>query len=155
MTTRTHSRSLHRTTSLRRLDWIAALLLSVVGAGGMVHIVTTTTPIAGPVAGGLSFGEYAQAFFNAPNVGVVALLLLALTVATWGGAWFVVRLLHWRFQPAYEPLKVWRQSLWVALFVGTGAWLQLSRALSIAMAALIAGVLALIEVYLNVRERRD
>jgi hypothetical protein len=135
--------------------WIAALFLLVVGAGGVYHIVTTTTPIAGPADGGLSFGEYAQAFFNSPNVAVVALLLSALTVATWGGAWFVVRLLHWRFQPEFEPLKVWRQSLWVALFVGIGAWLQLSRALTLAMAVLVAGVLALIEVYLNVRERRD
>lgn len=153
---------MRRAAPLRRFDryaplwgWIAALLLLVVGAGSMYHIVTTTTPIAVPVAGGLSFGDYAQAFFNSPNVGVVALLLLALTTATWGSAWFVVRLLHWRFRPEFEPLKVWRQSLWVALFVGIGAWLQLSRALSIAMAALVAGALVLLEVYLNVRERRD
>jgi len=155
MVPRPQTRILRRATPLRRFDWIVALLLLAIGAGGMYHIVTTMTPIAAPVPGGLSFGEYARAFFNAPNVGVIALFLLALSAATWGGAWFVVRLLHWRFRPEFDPLKVWRQSLWVALFVGVGAWLQLSRALTFVMAALVAGVLVLIEVYLNVRERRD
>jgi drug/metabolite transporter (DMT)-like permease len=80
-------------------------------------------------------------------------MLLALLVATLGGAWFIVRLLHWRFRPTFEPVKVWRQSVWVALFVAIGAWLQLNRALTWAIAALAGGVLVLLEAYLNVRER--
>jgi len=83
------------------------------------------------------------------------LLLLALLVATLGGAWFVVRLLHWRFRPTFEPIKVWRQSLWVALFVAIGAWLQLNRSLTPALGALVGGALILIEAYLNVRERQE
>lgn len=134
-------------------SWIGALLLLIAGGAGLYQIVTATTPIAGPVAGGLSFTAYAQAFFDSPNVGAVALLLLALWAAVWGGAWFVVRLLHWRFRPEFEPIKVWRQALWVAVFVAIGAWLQLSRALTVPLAALVAGALVLVEVYLNVRER--
>jgi hypothetical protein len=43
--------------------------------------------------------------------------------------------------------------VWVALFVAIGAWLQLNRALTWAIAALAGGVLVLLEAYLNVRER--
>ena len=153
-TKRPHPRTLRRTAA-RRFGWLAAMTLLAAGAGGFWHIVNTLPPIAGPVDGGLSFEAYARAFFASPNVSGVALLLLALLVATLGGAWFVVRLLHWRFQLAHAPLKMWRQSLWVALFVTIGAWLQLNRSLTIALAALVIGGLAALEVFLNVRERQE
>jgi len=137
----------------RRFDWIAALVLLGVGVIGCYQVITTTSPIAGEVAGDLGAPAYAKAFFDSPNVGSVALLLFAVFVATLGGAWFVVRLLHWRFRPAHEPAKVWRQSLWVALFVVVGAWLQASRALTFALGVILAAGFALLEVYLNVRER--
>ena len=137
----------------RRFDWIVALVLLVGGAVGLYQVVTTTSPIAGEVAGDLSGPAYAESFFDSPNVGNVALLLFALFVTALGGAWFVVRLLHWRFRPAYEPAKVWRQSLWAALFVVIGAWLQSFRALTLALGIFIAAALVLLEVYLNVRER--
>ena len=137
----------------RRFDWIVALVLLGVGVIGCYQVITTASPIAGEVAGDLGGPAYAQAFFDSPSVGNVALLLFALFVATLGGAWFVVRLLHWRFRPAYEPAKVWRQSLWAALFVVIGAWLQSFRALTLALGIFIAAALVLLEVYLNVRER--
>ena len=147
-------RTIQRITS-RRYDWPAALVLLAIGAAGLYRVVTTIPPIDGPVDPGLSDAARAQAFFATPNVGGVALLLLSLLVATLGGAWFVVRLLHWRFRPTFEPLKVWRQSLWVALFVTIGAWLQLNRSLTLAMGALVGGALVLLEAYLNVRERQE
>ena len=137
----------------RRFDGIVALVLLVGGAVGLYQVVTTTSPIAGEVAGDLGGPAYAKAFFDSPNVGNVALLLFALFVTALGGVWFVVRLLHWRFRPAHEPVKVWRQSLWAALFVVVGAWLQSSRALTFALGAIIAAGFVLLEVYLNVRER--
>jgi hypothetical protein len=139
----------------RRFDWPVALLSLVAGVVALIEVVTTRSPIAGSLAGGLSDAEYAQAFFVSPDVGSVALLLLALAATTLGGAWLVVRLLHWRFRPTFEPLKVWRQAVWAALFVAIGTWLQLFRALTIPLGALIAGAFVLIEVYLSVRERRE
>ena len=155
MTARSRARTIRHTAAPRRFDWLAALILLATGAGGFWQVVNTIPPIAGPMQGGLPDSAYAQAFFTSPNVGGVALLLLALLVATLGGAWFVIRLLHWRFRPTFEPLKVWRQSLWVALFVMIGAWLQLNRAFTIALAALVAGGLVSLEVFLNVRERQE
>jgi len=38
----------------RRFDWIVALVLLVGGAVGLYQVVTTTSPIAGEVAGDLS-----------------------------------------------------------------------------------------------------
>jgi len=148
-------RNLSRAIAARRYDWLVALVLLAAGAAGAYQAVTTISPIEGPVDPRLSDAALAQVFFASPNVGGVALLLLALLVATLGGAWFVVRLLHWRFRPAFEPVKVWRQSLWAALFVAVGTWLQLSRALTVVLAALIAGGFVLIEVFLNVRERQE
>jgi len=152
MTTKPVARTIRRIVS-RRYDWLAALILLAAGAYGFYQVVTTVPPIASPVDPLLSEVALAQAFFASPNVGGVALMLLALLVATLGGAWFIVRLLHWRFRPTFEPVKVWRQSVWVALFVAIGAWLQLNRALTWAIAALAGGVLVLLEAYLNVRER--
>ncbi len=129
------------------------MLLLAAGAYAFYIVVTTIPPIESAVDPRLPDAALAQAFFASPNVGGVALLLLALLVMTLGGAWFVVRLLHWRFRPAFEPGKVWRQSMWVAAFVTIGAWLQLNRSLTWAMAALVAGALVVIEAYLNVRER--
>ncbi len=154
MTTRPQTRTLRRDMP-RRFDWIAALLLLAAGAGGFYTLVTTVSPIAGSIEGGLPDAVYAQRFVTSPNVAGVALLLLALLAMTLGSAWFVVRLLHWRFRSAFEPLTVWRQSLWVALFVTIGAWLQLNRSLTMPLAALVGGGFVLIEVLLNVRERQE
>ncbi|HEY4689235.1 MAG TPA: hypothetical protein VIK33_07975 [Anaerolineae bacterium] len=155
MTTRTHTRTIARPITARRFDGLAALVMLIAGAAGCYYIVTRISPIAGSTVGGLPFVAYAQAFFNSPNVGGVLLLLAALTIGTLGGAWLVIRLLHWRFRPTFEPVKVWRQALWVALFVAIGAWLQLSRALTVVLAALIASGFVMIEVFLNVRERQE
>jgi hypothetical protein len=139
----------------RRYDWLVALILLVAGGYGFYIVVTTISPIDGAIDASVSDAAYAQAFFASPNVGGVALVLLTLLVAMFGGAWFVVRLLHWRFRPTFEPIKVWRQSLWVALFVTIGAWLQLNRALTLGMGALVGGALIVLEAYLNVRERQE
>jgi drug/metabolite transporter (DMT)-like permease len=139
----------------RRYDWLAALILLAAGAYGFYTVVTTIPPISGLLEGGLSDAATAQRFYASPNVGGVVLLLLALGVAVLGGAWFVVRLLHWRFRPTFEPLKVWRQSLWAAVFVTIGAWLQLNRSLTLVLGTLLAGALILLEVFLNVRERQE
>jgi len=163
MTTRTTTRAAARTTlqtithrlAGRRFDWLLALLFLAAGAAGSYAIITTASPIAGRTVGGLPETAYAQAFFNSPNIGAVALLIACLAMGTLGAAWFIVGLLHWRFRPEFEPVKVWRQSLWAALFVAVGTWLQLSRALTVVLAALIAGGFVLIEVFLNVRERQE
>jgi hypothetical protein len=154
MTTRTQTRIL-RQNAPRRFDWLAALALLIAGVGGFYTVVTTVSPITGSIEGGLPDAVYAQRFLTSPNVAGVALLLISLLATTLGGAWFVVRLLHWRFRSAFEPLTVWRQSLWVALFVTIGAWLQLNRSLTMPLAALVGGGFVLIEVLLNVRERQE
>lgn len=137
----------------RRFDWIAALILLAAGAAGFYLVVTRTTPLAGAPPSDAQLETLAKSFFDAPNLGNVLLLLLALLATTLGGVWFIVRLLHWRFRPTFTPMQVWRRSLWVALFVVAGAWLQLNRSLTLALAALVAGALALLEVFLSVRER--
>jgi hypothetical protein len=138
-----------------RFDWLVALVLLLAGAGGFWRVVNTVPPIEGSIQGGLPNAAYAQAFFTSPNVGGVALLLLALFALTLGGAWFAIGLLHWRFRPIFEPVKVWRQAVWAALVVAIGAWLQLSRALTVPLGALVAGAFVMIEVFLNVRERQE
>ena len=68
-----------------------------------------------------------------------------------GGGW-LTRLsdifhLHPRF------LLLLRQSMWVALWVGFCVWLQMNRALGIAVATLVAVVIVLFEILLQIRTR--
>jgi len=154
MTPRPQIRTLPRV-SARRFDWLTALILLGVGVGGLYLVITTMSPIAAPLPDDSRLAALTRAFFDAPNVGSLVLLLSALGIAVWGGAWFIVRLLHWRFRPAFEPAKVWRQSLWVALYTVVSAWLQLNRSLTVALGMLLAGAFVLAEVFLNVRERQE
>jgi len=138
----------------RRFDWVLALVLLLIGVLGLSDIVNTTFPLSGPLIGNPDDGtNIARQFLAAPNTNAVTLVLLTLCITVLGAAWFIVRLLHWRFRPAFEPLKVWRQSFWVAAFVTLSAWLQLNRSLTIPLALLMLATLTALEVYLNVRER--
>jgi drug/metabolite transporter (DMT)-like permease len=153
MATQSRTR-IHKRITARRYDWLIALVLGVIGVLGLNDIVHTIFPLAGALVGDPADGpNIARQFLLSPNTNAVALVLLTLCITVLGAAWFVVRLLHWRFRPVFEPLKVWRQAVWVAVFVTLGAWLQLNRSLTIPLALLMLAMLTALEVFLNVRER--
>ena len=148
MTTRTTRRN-----TLRRYDWVLPLILFVTGAFMLYQVISTVRPVTPILGVPENAANFLERFFASPNTNGIAMLLFALGLMTLGASWLAARVLRWRFRLDFEPLKTWRQSLWVAIFVTIGAWLQLNRSLTLALAVLIAAALVSLEVYLNVRER--
>jgi hypothetical protein len=110
-----------------------ALILALLGWGGLIVLVNFTIPTVGP----------RWLFFF---LGVLALTGTILPV---------IAFLNRRF-PTSPPATngaVFRESIWVGIYVPTLAWLQLGRVLTPALALLLAIGLIAIEVLLRVRER--
>ncbi|MEO1290420.1 MAG: hypothetical protein AAFV93_21960 [Chloroflexota bacterium] len=114
---------------------IAALIMIVVGWGGLFQLVTTALP---KIAGELW------------------LFFLLLQIAVTGTVIPIVRSINVRFTPVMKDVPpsgvIVRQSVWIGLFVVTCAWLQIPRALSIPLAIFIALVFIVVEIFLRTRE---
>ncbi len=113
----------------------AALIMSMIGWGGLYLLVTTTLPTAFP----------RWLFF--------VLLYLAVT----GTVLPFVRFLNVRFNRADAPPLaggvILRESVWIGLFVVACAWLQIPRVLNPIIAFFLALGLTIIEVFLRLNER--
>lgn len=112
----------------------AAVLLAAVGWVGIGFLVLNTPPLAFPLW----------------------LFFLCLFMAVTGTALPFIRFLNVRFSRQRAALPggvLLRQSMWVALFVTTCAWLQIPRLLNWLIAFLLALSLVAIEVFLRLRER--
>ena len=111
----------------------SALIMMILGWGGLYAIVTYTTP---------SGGSRWAFFFSA---------VLALSGTALPG----VAYLNQRFPstPPSTPGVIVRQALWIGIYLPTLAWLQIGRVLTPAMALLLAIGLMLIEWLLRLRER--
>ena len=110
-----------------------ALILTILGWGGLFIVINATLPTLGP----------RWLFFF--------LIVLALT----GPALPLTFFLNQRFRsdPPAEDMVILRQALWVGVFGGTVAWLQLGRVLTLGLAFILGCVFILIEVLLRLFER--
>ena len=112
---------------------ISALLLMMVGWGGLYLLVTQTLP---------------QVW---PRWGFFVLVLMALT----GTALPIAYFFHRRF-PDEKPAEVnviVRQALWVGVYGATVAWLQLGRLVTVYLILGLAGGLVAIEYFMRLREK--
>jgi hypothetical protein len=111
----------------------AAIILIIVGWGGLIALIITTLPTVGP----------RWLFFF--------LLVLAIT----GTMLPIVAFLNRRFQSTPPPtaMVIVRQSLWFAVYAATLVWLQMGRVLNPALAILLAIGLFLIEFLLRLSEK--
>jgi hypothetical protein len=114
---------------------VAAVVMMIVGWGGLYRLVSTTLPRIG---------------------GELWLFFILLLVAITGTAVPIVRYLNVRFTPMDVDVPpggvIVRQSIWIGLFVVTCSWLQIPRALSLPLALFIVLVLVVVEVFLRSRE---
>ena len=110
-----------------------AIVLAILGWGGLYYLVNYTVPTVGP----------RWLFFF---LGVMALTGTSLPFTAF---------LNRRFpsQPPAAPGVILRQAIWVGIYGATLAWLQLGRVLTLALALLLALGLVLIEALLRMRER--
>lgn len=111
----------------------AALILALIGWGGLIYVLVFTRPTVGP----------RWLFFF--------LSVLALT----GTALPAVAFLNRRFPSTPPPSSavILRQALWVGIYFPTLAWLQIGRVLTPALALLLLLGFVLIEWLLRLRER--
>jgi len=118
--------------AFRRI-WPAAAALFVLGAGGIAALMLTTYPVL-----------WARWAF-----------LLSLIMALTGAAMPVMAYLHQRFTTATltHERTILRESLWIGLYVGILAWLQLGRALTPLSALIPALGLIALETLLLTNEK--
>jgi hypothetical protein len=114
---------------------IAALIMIIIGWGGLYWLVTTQIP---RIAGQLW------------------LFFVLLNIAVTGTAIPFVRYVNVRFTPINVELPpggiIVRQSVWIGLFVVACSWLQILRALSVPVGFLLALIFIVIEAFLRMRE---
>jgi hypothetical protein len=111
----------------------AAIILAILGWGGLYFLVNLTIPTVGP----------RWLFFF--------LSVLALT----GSTLPVIAFLNQRF-PTNPPVNagaIVREAIWVGIYFPTLAWLQLGQVLTPALSLLLAVGFLAIEVLLRLRER--
>jgi hypothetical protein len=111
----------------------AAIILAVIGWGGVLYVLLNTLPTVGP----------RWLFFF--------LSVLAVT----GTSLPIVAFLNRRFPSVPSPTTavVLRQALWVGIYFPTLAWLQIGRVLTPALALLLLLGFILIEWLLRLREK--
>jgi drug/metabolite transporter (DMT)-like permease len=110
-----------------------AILLAVIGWGGIYYLISSTLPTLGP--------RWLFFFF--------------LTLAMTGSGLPIIVFLNIRF-PSYPPIDtpvVIRQACWVGVFSGVIAWLQLGRILTPTIGVIIAVGLVVIEGLIRFREK--
>jgi len=111
----------------------AAVILALIGWGGLYALMNFTFPTVGP----------RWLFFF---LGVLAITGTALPV---------VAFLNYRFptSPPVSPGVIIREAIWFGIYFPTMAWLQLGRVLTPALVLLLAVGLFAIEILLRMRER--
>ena len=112
---------------------ISALILIVIGWGGLYYIITSTLP------------------YVWPRWGFFVLALMALT----GLVLPVVYFFHKRFpdETPAEASVIVRQALWFGIYGATLAWLQLGRLVTVYVILGLAGGLIAIEYFIRLREK--
>jgi len=111
----------------------AAVILFIIGWGGLIALTITTLPTVGP----------RWLFFF--------LCVMAIT----GTMLPMIAFLNRRFPSTPPPsaMVIVRQSLWFAIYAATLVWLQMGRVLNPALAILLAIGLVLIEFLLRLSEK--
>lgn len=110
-----------------------AVLLAVVGWGGIALLINNTLPTLGP--------RWLFFFF--------------ITIAMTGTGLPIIVFLNIRFQsvPPIDTNVVIRQASWVGVYAGVLAWLQLGRILTPTIGVAIAVGLVVIEGFIRMREK--
>ncbi len=120
--------------AVRVRDYLpTALILMLLGWGGLFFLINNTTP---------SGGTRWLFFF----LGVIALT---------GSALPGVAFLNRRFPstPPPTPSVIVRQAVWVGIYIPILLWLRIGRVVNLSLAILLAAGLILIEWLLRLRER--
>jgi hypothetical protein len=145
--------SIKRTRAARRswTAWLEALMAGcLIGLGvGGARLAMQSRPYLGDAASDLA--AVPARVVAAPNVPALTGFVAALGLGLTGAAWFIARLIHWRFFALVEARRVWRQAIFVGMSGVVLVWLKINQALTLPLAAVIVIVFVLAEIYLSLR----
>ena len=130
------------------LEALIALCLIVLGAAGAL-LAMQSRPYLGEAASNLT--QVPVRVIMLPNVPALAAFVVALGIGVTGAAWFIVRLIHWRFSAPVAARRVWRQALFLGVLTLVLAWLKINQSLAWPLAVIIIIAFALAEIYLSLR----
>jgi hypothetical protein len=130
------------------LEAFIALSLIVLSAAGAL-LAMQSRPYLGEAANDLA--QVPVRVITAPNVPALAAFVVALGSGVTGAAWFIVRLIHWRFFAPVAARRVWRQALLLGVLTLVLAWLKVNQSLAWPVAAIIIIAFTLAEIYLSLR----
>jgi len=130
------------------LETLIALGLLVLGAAG-VSLATQSRPYLGEAATDLA--QVPVRIITSPNVPMLVMFVVALGIGVTGAAWFVLRLVHWRFFAPVAGRRVWRQALFIGVLTIVLAWLKINQSLAWPLAVIIVIAFVMAEIYLSLR----
>lgn len=116
---------------------MAAVVMVIVGWGGLAQLIMTARPRIG---------------------GEIWLFFILLQIAVTGTAIPIVRYLSMRFRPALAPPLagvIVRRSVWIGIMAAACAWLLIPRALSLSFVLILLLMFVVIEIFLRNREPTD
>lgn len=138
-----------------RLSWsvwleaLIALGLIVLGAAGGLLAMQARPYLGDPAT---ELAQVPVRVITSPNVPALALFVGALGLGVTGAAWFVVRLVHWRFFAPVAARRVWRQAVFAGVLIIVLAWLKINQALAWPLAVIICLAFVFAEIYLSLRD---
>ncbi len=130
------------------LEALIALGLMVLGAVG-TSLAMQARPYLGEAATDLA--QVPVRVITSPNTPALALFAVALGLGVTGAAWFIVRLVHWRFFAPVAGRRVWRQALFLGVLTLILAWLKINQSLAWPLAVIIVIAFVMTEIYLSLR----
>lgn len=138
-----------------RLSWsvwleaLIALGLMILGAAGGLLAMQSRPYLGDPAT---TLAQVPVRVITTPNVPALVLFVGALGLGVTGAAWFVVRLVHWRFFAPVAARRVWRQAVFAGVLVIILAWLKINQALAWPLAIIICLAFVFAEIYLGLRD---
>lgn len=139
--------------------FLVGVALCILGFLAILHIVNNFWPIDTAQLDLIRqvADDRAEAtdLLRSANVEVVFAFLAAVMLTITGLVLPLAYFLNKRFGRSKSTgfFVVFRQAVWVGLWVATCTWLQMNRSLGLGVAVLVAGVLITIEILLQVRTR--
>jgi hypothetical protein len=130
------------------LEAFIAICLIVLGVVGVL-LAMQSRPYLGEAANDLA--QVPVRVITSPNLPALAAFVVALGLGVTGAAWFIVRLIHWRFFAPVAARRVWRQALFLGVLTLVLAWLKINQSLAWPLAVIIIIAFALTEIYLSLR----
>ncbi len=131
--------------------WLEALVALVLIGLGVVgaSLAMQARPYLGQAA--TDWAQVPVRVIMAPNIPGLAMFAVAWGIGVTGAAWFLVRLIHWRFFAPVAGRRVWRQALFLGVLTLVLAWLKINQSLAWPLAVIIIIAFVMAEIYLSLR----